>query len=69
LCAHSQFPPVAVGRERDTLGCAGVETSLLTLFRSATINLMLWQNSIYKELALRTHYFLATFAKSYNNTA
>ncbi len=34
---HISFPPVAVGRERDTLGCAGVETSLLTLFRSATI--------------------------------
>ncbi len=34
------FPPVAVGRERDTLGCAGVETSPRTLFRSATIILM-----------------------------
>ncbi|WP_212771995.1 hypothetical protein, partial [Acinetobacter baumannii] len=44
-------------------------TSLSTLFRSATINLMSWQNSINKELALRIHHFLAPIAKSYNNTA
>ncbi len=62
------FPPVAVGRERDTLGCAGVETSLLTLFRSATIILMSGRTPNKKELALHIHYFLAAFAKSYNDT-
>ncbi len=44
-------------------------TSLSTLFRSATIILMSWQNSIYKELALYIHHFLAASAKSYNDTA
>ncbi len=68
MCTSRLFP-VAVGRERDTFGCAGCRTSLLTLFRSATINLMLWQNSINKELALHIHHYLASIAKSYNNTA
>ncbi|WP_336026119.1 hypothetical protein [Acinetobacter pittii] len=34
---HTSFPPVAVGREWDTFGCAGVQTSPSTCFRSATI--------------------------------
>ncbi|EOE5355372.1 hypothetical protein ACKGF2_002183 [Acinetobacter baumannii] len=36
MCAPP-FPPVAVGREWDTFGCAGCRTSPSTCFRSATI--------------------------------
>ncbi|MDP9802208.1 hypothetical protein J2771_000462 [Acinetobacter calcoaceticus] len=36
MCVHP-FPPVAVGREWDTFGCAGVLPSPSTCFRSATI--------------------------------
>ncbi|MFV5420246.1 hypothetical protein, partial [Acinetobacter pittii] len=44
-------------------------TSLLTLSRSATINLMSGRTLNKKELALHIHYFLALNAKSYNDTA
>jgi len=37
-------------------------------FRSATIILMSGRTPNKKELALHIHYFLAAFAKSYNNT-
>ncbi|MFX6409705.1 hypothetical protein ABTG43_19160, partial [Acinetobacter baumannii] len=43
-------------------------TSLLTPFRSATIILMSGRTPNKKESALHIHYFLAAFAKSYNNT-
>ena len=36
MCAHP-VPSVAVGREWDTFGCAGVLPSPSTCFRSATI--------------------------------
>ncbi|EHU1616371.1 hypothetical protein ACXLRP_002424 [Acinetobacter baumannii] len=41
MCVSFSSPPVAVGREWDTFGCACVLPSLLTRFRSATIILML----------------------------
>ncbi|WP_310595984.1 hypothetical protein, partial [Acinetobacter baumannii] len=60
---------VAVGRERDTFGCAGVETSPRTLSRSATIiSIHVGRTPNKKELALHIHYFLALNAKSYNDT-
>jgi len=37
-------------------------------FRSATIILMSGRTPNKKELALHIHYFLAAFAKSYNDT-
>ncbi|KCY13088.1 hypothetical protein J599_0123 [Acinetobacter baumannii 1598530] len=43
-------------------------TSPSTPFRSATIILMSGRTPNKKELALHIHYFLAAFAKSYNNT-
>ncbi|KCX89684.1 hypothetical protein J568_3466, partial [Acinetobacter baumannii 6112] len=39
-----------------------------TPFRSATIILMSGRTPNKKELALHIHYFLAAYAKSYNDT-
>jgi len=48
--------------------CWVFSASLLTPFRSATIILMSGRTPNKKELALHIHYFLAAFAKSYNDT-
>ena len=62
---------VAVGRERDTFECAGVNPirSVNPFSFCHHNSLMLWQNSQNQELAMHIHHFLALSAKSYNDTA